>query len=155
MKLIVSAQDHCMQFLFENFFLIQCIVYTILLGEVSIEIQPSNAMVSARELASFSCTLNVTGNEILQFHVLDATLDDRRNGCQFDTNTYSWTLCSWPSDGISMICDYSVPYQITCTLTLSGLTEASSTQVICSSMPGGPNSFTAANLTIGGKKCSL
>ena len=74
------------------------------------------------------------------------------NGCHFDTVTYSQALCSWPNDGIDMTCNYSVPYQITCNLTLSGLTEASSTQVICSSALGENPVFAAANLSIKGNR---
>ena len=132
---------------------VQYLAHTILLGEVFIERGPSNAVISAGELASFSCTVNVTGNERLQFQIFNITLDDRHNGCHFDTDTYSQTLCSWPNDGINMTCDYSVPYQITCNLTLSGLTEASSTQVICSSVLGDNAVFAAAYLSIKGKSC--
>ena len=108
-------------------------------------------MVSAGELATFSCTLGVTGNEILQFHVFDTTINDRLSECQIDMSTNSGTVCSWPNDGINMTCDYSVPYQITCNLTLSGLTEANSTQVICSSMPGDVALFATASLAIRGE----
>ena len=45
------------------------IAYIFPLGDVSIERGPSNAVVSANELATFSYTLNVTGNEVLHFEV--------------------------------------------------------------------------------------
>ena len=115
-----------------------------LLGEVSIEKGPSNAVVSAGELATFSCTLNVTRNEMLQFEVFGTKLNDSLSECEIDMSTYSRTLCSWPSDGISMTCDYNVPYQITCNLTLSGLTKANSTRVTCSSEAGEATLSTAA-----------
>ena len=116
------------------------------LGKVVLERGPNDAVIGAGELATFSCTVNVTGSERLQFQIFNITLDDRHNGCHFDTDTYSQTRCSWPNDGINMTCDYSVPYQITCNLTLSGLTKASSTQVICSSMSGENAVFAAAYL---------
>ena len=110
------------------------IAHIFLLGDVSIEREPSNAVVSANELATFSCTLNVTtGKEVLNFKVFGSTFSGGLSGCQRDT---SRTHCSWPNDGINMTCDYSVPYQISCNLTLSGLSESNSTQVNCSSGTG-------------------
>ena len=117
-----------------------------LLGDVSIEKGPSNAVVSTNELATFSCTLNVTGNEVLQFKVFGSTFNDRLSGCEIDS-TFQ-THCSWPNNGIDMNCDYSVPYQISCNLILSGLTEASSTQIICSSGTGEAAPSATATLTV-------
>ena len=112
-------------------------------------------MVSPGELATFSCMLGVTGNEILQFQVFDTKLNDRLSECQIDIGTNCGTVCSWPTDGITMNCDYSVPYQITCNLTLSGLTEANSTQVICSSMSGDVALFATASLAVKGEGMHL
>ena len=97
----------------------------------------SDALASANGLAVFSCTLTVIGEEVLQFEVFGSTFNDRLNGCQNDA--LSQTTCSWPNDGINgidMLCDYSVPYQISCILLLSGVTEPCSTQVICSNATG-------------------
>ena len=123
------------------------IAHMFLLGKVSIESGPSNAVVGADGLATFSCTLNVTGKEVLHFKVFGSTFNDRLSECQIDTTPH--THCSWPSERINMTCDYSVPYQITCNLTLSGLTESSSTQVICSSGTGvdAPSATAALGVT--------
>ena len=103
-------------------------------GPVSIERGPSNAVVSANESAVFSCALNVTGNEVLQFKAFGSIFHDRCSECEIDTTSRS--RCWWPNVGINMTCDYSVAYQIICNLTLSGLTEANSTRVICFSEMG-------------------
>ena len=131
---MVSTLNHY-NFSLNKFISIHYMAHTSLLGEASIERGPSDAVVSAGELATFSCTLNVTGNEILQFEVFDTILNDSLSGCSVNMSTNSQTLCSWSDDGINMTCDYSVPYQITCNLTLSELTTDDSTQVSCFSEP--------------------
>ena len=143
MKLMVSALNHS-NFCLSRFISIHYIAHLTSLGQVSIERGPVTDFVHFDEMIMYSCTSNVSGNEILQFqiYVLHAqrvqfqAFNDRLGGCQIDTSTYSQTICSWPSDGTKMICDYSVPYQITCNLTLSGLTEADSINFSCSSIPG-------------------
>ena len=111
-------------------------------------------MVSVGELANFSCTLNVTtGNEILQFAVFDIVFNDRHRACKVDKSTYAVRTCLWPDYGINMTCDYSVPYQITCGLILSGLTESISTQVICFSGPEVVPS--TATLAVRGKRSTI
>ena len=109
-------------------------------------------MVSAGELATFSCTLNVTGNETLQFQLFHTNITDTdESGCHIDTSTYARTVCSWPSSWINMTCDYSIAYQITCVLTVGGLTIENSTQVICSTVPGEPAPFATAGLAVRSK----
>ena len=103
-----------------------------LLGKVVVIKEPTDAVEHDGKL-TFSCTLNVTsGNDVLRFWVLDTEFSDRLSGCEIDKHSYSKTLCSWPSIGANLTCDYSIPYQITCDLTIVNSAQVSySTQVSC------------------------
>ena len=107
-------------------------------------------MVCAEELVNFSCLVNITGNELIQFQLFDFLITDTQIGCTIDANTVYRTTCSWPSDGITMTCDYSVPYQITCNVTVSASIGTNSTQVICSTTPGVNGPVAVATLAVRG-----
>ena len=106
---------------------------TLLLGEAAIDKGPSDVVIPAGWAATFACTLNVTGNEMIQFQVWNNTVNDRQNGCEIDETTYTKTVCSWPDKGMNMTCDYSIPYQITCDLTLCHSSTTKPSQITCSS----------------------
>ena len=126
-----------------------CIIPT--LGQVAIEKGPRSLVAITGGSANFSCTLNVTGNEKLQFHVHNMELTDNQTGCEIDRNTYTRTVCSWPANRMSLTCEYSIPYQITCTLTLSELSTADSSQITCSSSSNKNNTYETAVLDVIGK----
>ena len=103
-----------------------------LLGEAVIDKGPTDGVESDGK-STFSCTLNVTsGDDVLRFRVFGTGFTDRLSGCEIDTSSYSRTLCSWPVYGTNMTCDYSIPYQITCDLTIVNSPQVSNSgQVSC------------------------
>ena len=135
-----------------------CVSYNsgiILLGTTAIERAPVNVGVTAGELVTFSCTLNITGNEVLQFQVMGAKFADNQSGCEIDKSSYTQTVCSWPASQTNMTCDYSVPYQIMCDLTLNASSTVNSTQVTCSSSSDERNLNEKADPNVIGKTLTL
>ena len=112
-------------------------------------VTPLKSVVTNSGMATFNCTASVPMLEEVVFGIFGQMMDT--DNCTTDSTIRN---CSNNIDGhmISTMCDYSTPYQQSCTLTVRGLQESDSTNVSCTIMKNGQQAAepSIAGLAIGG-----
>ena len=98
---------------------------------------PDDIVILVNETYCFTCKASVRSNEMMTFQLFNTTLTPRRDSIGCDTNgDYTRLNCPNLQFGhvnASISCDFSTPYNVSCTcLVIGGLEEGDFTNVSCS-----------------------